>query len=177
MEVEILSPQGYCAGVTNAINMAKQAKKENLDKDVFVLGMLVHNKQVIDELSKDNITTIYDKNKSYNELIELIPNNSVIVFTAHGHDENLDKIAKEKNLIIYDATCSKVKRNLNRIKEAISQGRDVIYIGEKNHPESLAALSISNRVSLYDSNLNLSNNPNLKIYFEKWRNNNSGQGC
>ena len=161
MEVEILSPQGYCAGVTNAINMARLAKKEHLDKNVYVLGMLVHNKEVIDELTKENIITIYDKNKTYEELIKLIPNDSVIIFTAHGHDEKLDAIAKSKNLIIYDATCSKVKRNLIRIKEAINNNRDVIYIGEKNHPESLASLSISNKVSFYDKDLDLSklNNP------------------
>lgn len=156
MDVVILSPQGYCAGVTNAINMARLAKKEHIDKDVYVLGMLVHNKQVIDELAKENIITIFDKNKTYEELIQLIPNDSVIIFTAHGHDEKLDAIAKDKNLIIYDATCSKVKRNLIRIKEAISKDRDVIYIGEKNHPESLAALSISNKVSLYDNELDIS---------------------
>lgn len=156
MEVEILSPQGYCAGVTNAINMARLAKKEHSDKDVYVLGMLVHNKQVIEELAKENIITIFDKNKTYEELINLIPDNSVIIFTAHGHDEKLEKIAYSKNLIIYDATCSKVKRNLTRIKEAIINNRDVVYIGEKNHPESLASLSISNKVSFHDKDLDLS---------------------
>ena len=43
MKVEILKPKAYCVGVSNAIKMAKEARRDNPEKEVYVLGMLVHN--------------------------------------------------------------------------------------------------------------------------------------
>ena len=77
----------------------------------------------------------------------------MIIFTAHGHDEKLEKLAEQLGLIIYDATCFKVRSNLDKIKKEINDGHQVIYIGQKGHKESNAALSISNNVSLYDTQL------------------------
>ena len=91
MDVKILEPRGYCAGVNNAILIAIKAKQEHPNQDVYVLGMLVHNNQVVQNLESKGIMTAYD--------IKDIPEGSVIVFTAHGHDKKLDEIAKEKGLI------------------------------------------------------------------------------
>ncbi len=150
MKVTILEPQGYCAGVTNAINIALRAKLENQDKDVYILGMLVHNQKVINELTEAGITTLYRDGKSDEELLYSIPEESIVVFSAHGHKKNLDEIAKGKRFKVYDATCPKVLNNLNLIQREINEGHKVIYIGHKNHPEALAALSISPDVLFYD---------------------------
>ena len=58
MKAILVKPQGYCAGVMNAIKIAYLAKSENADKRVFVLGALVHNQTVIDELKNHNIETL-----------------------------------------------------------------------------------------------------------------------
>lgn len=150
MKVTILEPEGYCAGVTNAINIALKAKKENPTLDVYILGMLVHNQKVINELTNSGITTLYRDNKSDEELLYSLPDNSIVVFSAHGHKRNLDEIAKRKNFKVYDATCPKVRNNLKIISKEIEEGHSVIYIGHKNHPEALAALSISDKVFFYD---------------------------
>ena len=150
MEVTILKPQGYCAGVTNAIYIAYKAKEEHPNENVYILGMLVHNQIVIDELTNKGIITLYRDNKSDEELLYSLPDNSIVVFSAHGHKRNLDDIAQSKNFIVYDATCPKVLNNLNIIKEEVNSNHQVIYIGHKNHPEALAALSISDKVSFYD---------------------------
>ena len=145
MKVEILQPQAYCSGVNGAIQMAKQAKKDNPNKEVYVLGMLVHNNYVVRHLEDAGIKTI--------ESIEHIPNGQVIIFTAHGHKEELNAIAKAKNLIVYDSVCPKVLHNINLIKENISQGHQIIYIGQQGHPEAEACLSLSVNVILFHKNI------------------------
>ena len=148
MKVTILKPTGYCAGVNNAIRIAFKARQEHPILDVNVLGMLVHNQEVIALLEKNNIHTLVGNDPS--KLLESVKDGSVIVFTAHGHDEKLEEICHKKHLIIYDAVCGKVKYNLTFIKKAINDGHQVIYIGEENHPEAKAALSISDSVLFYD---------------------------
>lgn len=150
MEVTILKPQGYCAGVLNAIKIAFKAKEEHPHEEVYILGMLVHNQKVIDELTSKGITTLYRDNKTDEELLYSLKDGSVIVFSAHGHKHNLDEIAKDKKFIVYDATCPKVLNNLNLIEDEINNNHQVIYIGHKNHPEALAALSINEQVFFYD---------------------------
>ncbi len=145
MKVEILEPKGYCAGVKHAIELAFKARKDNPNKEVFVLGMLVHNNFVVKELENANIKIIDDINE--------IPNESVIVFSAHGHNEALDSIARSKNLIIYDAICPKVLRNIQIIKNELSKGHQIIYIGKEGHPEANACLSLSKKVILYTKNI------------------------
>lgn len=150
MEITVVEPQGYCAGVTNAINIALKARKDYPDRDVIVIGMLVHNQEVVSELGKAGISTFYDPNKTSEEMLKFIKSGSVVIFSAHGHDSKLDEIAKAKGLIVYDTTCPKVKNNLELIKKELSENHQVIYIGHKNHPEALAALSISKNVIFYD---------------------------
>ena len=145
MKVEILNPKGYCAGVNAAINIAHQARKDYPDKEVYVLGMLVHNNLVVKELEECGIKS--------SQNIEEIPDGSVIIFSAHGHKEELNEIAKKKNLVIYDSVCPKVLSNLNLIKENLAAGHEIIYIGQENHPEANACLSLSKKVILFHKNI------------------------
>lgn len=150
MKVTLLSPKGYCAGVTNAIKIAYQAKSEHPDVPVYILGMLVHNQIVIDELNNAGITTLHRESISDEALLESLDDGSVVVFSAHGHKKQLDELAKEKHFIVYDATCERVKHNLLIIEEELNNNHQVIYIGHKNHPEALAALSLGDNVFFYD---------------------------
>ncbi len=145
MKVEILKPAAYCAGVSRAISLAQQARLENPNKGVYVLGMLVHNNFVVKSLEKDNVKTVLDIND--------IPDGEVIVFTAHGHKESLDDVAKSKKLIIYDSVCPKVLSNIKLIKENLAKGHTIIYIGQEGHPEAEACLSLSKKVILYNKNI------------------------
>ena len=151
MNVSLIKPQGFCSGVTKAVSIAKKARQENLDKKVYVLGMLAHNQSLINDLYKEGIETLEDKDEI--AALKTLNRGDVIIFTAHGHDEKLEKLAEQLGLIIYDATCFKVKSNLDKIKKEINDGHQVIYIGQKGHKEANAALSVSNNVSLYDTQL------------------------
>ena len=150
MNVALIKPQGFCSGVTRAVQLAKQAKEEHPDKKIYILGMLAHNQSLIDDLTKDGFITLMGEEK---EEISSLKEGDVLIFTAHGHSEELDRLAESKGLVTYDATCFKVKDNLNKIKREISLGHQVIYIGQKGHKEANAALAVSNNVSLYDTQL------------------------
>lgn len=150
MEVALIKPQGFCSGVTRAVKLVHQAKEEHPDKTVYILGMLAHNQSLIDSLSNEGFVTL--EGNEFEEINKL-QKDDVLVFTAHGHDEKLDKLAKEKGLITYDATCFKVQDNLNKIKKEIEGGHQVIYIGQSGHKEANAALAVSDKVSLYDTKL------------------------
>ena len=148
-KVEMIYPQGYCAGVKNAISVAKESKDQYPDKNIFILGNLVHNQIVIKTLEKMGISTIPG---DFENALNNLPANSVVIFPAHGHDEKYDRIAKDKGLIILDAVCFKVKQNAAIIKDYVSKGHQVIYIGIDKHPETVACLSIDKKVRLYDIN-------------------------
>lgn len=150
MKIEILEPFGYCAGVERAMKMALEVKKANQDKEVVVLGMLVHNADALNELSKAGITTIYDENKSSVELIDKVDNKAIVILTAHGHSLAVEEELNRRNIVFIDATCPFVTLTENVIKKAVSENRDVLYLGKKNHPEANAALSISNKVHLIE---------------------------
>lgn len=153
MKVELIKPQGYCAGVMNAIKIAGQAKKEHPNKDIFVIGMLVHNEQVVKELDEQGIKTInLDKDDN---LPSTLKKGDIVIFSAHGHDEKLDEQAKNKSLIIYDCTCPIVRLNLQKIKDEVKRNHQIIYIGQKGHRETEAALSLSKNIALYDINSGL----------------------
>lgn len=151
MKVEVLEPKGYCSGVVNAIHIALRARKEHMNSKVYIFGMLVHNSYVTEMLSRNGIKTIETSSENILENASKVENGSVVVFTAHGHELFLDEIFTKKNCIIYDAVCPKVKINMNKIREKINSGYDVIYIGKNGHPEARAALSINDKVSLYDT--------------------------
>ena len=142
MKVTVLQPKGYCAGVARAISIALQARKEHQDKNVYVLGMLVHNHHVTNLLKNAQITIINDLND--------VEDQSVIVFNADGHTKEQYEMALKKNLIIYDAICPKVENNLKKIRQELSNGHQIIYIGQSHHQETQIALSVSSQVILYD---------------------------
>lgn len=150
MKVIRLEPYGYCTGVENAINIALETKRNNMNRTVCVLGMLVHNQDALQTLTKNGIRTIYEEGKSLEELIDLIPDNSIVILTAHGHSKEIEDKILDKQLEFVDATCPFVKQSMGVILHSATKDKDVFYIGKNGHPEALASLSISNKVHLID---------------------------
>ena len=147
MKIDIIQPSGYCFGVMNAINEAIKIKKNNPFNNVYVLGELVHNEDVISLLNNHDIHTLVVNNNE-EEILKKINTNDILIFSAHGHNEKLDELLKNKKITFFDTTCKNVRKNLDLIKENIDKG--IIYIGKENHAETKAAISISNKVILYD---------------------------
>ena len=96
MNVKRVIPSGYCKGVVNAIKLAKKTKENNKDKNVYVLGMLVHNSFVSDELAKLGIITLDDTNKSKQELLDEIDMGIEIkLYKNSGNEYSLDEWTNE----------------------------------------------------------------------------------
>lgn len=152
MKITAIKPRGYCYGVVNAINVVKEAVLKHPDKQVYVLGIIIHNKFIKEALDEIGVISLVDKNKSKRELLESI-DSGVIVFSAHGTSEELMSLAQSKNLIVYNAVCKDVVKTQDIVKEYLAKDYDVLYIGKAQHPESEAMLSISKNIKLI-SNLN-----------------------
>ena len=168
MIIHKLNPQGFCKGVINAIKLAKASVNDNnIKKPIYMLGALIHNEHIINELKDLGIIIIDEKNKSRLELLDLIPNGSgTIIISAHGVTDNIYLKIKEKGLDILDATCPYVSLVHKKVKEKIDLGYDILYIGAKSHPECEGVIDNSDKITLITSDLDIDNLDvkNDKIY-------------
>ncbi len=120
---------GFCYGVKRAMDLTIKLKEENPDKNVFILGELIHNNQVIENLRNLGINVIY----GIDEINE--PENSICVIRTHGATPQDINAIKEKGCKILDATCVDVKKVQEKAKSLIEEGYKLIIIGKINHPE------------------------------------------
>lgn len=132
MEVIVGKLAGFCPGVENAVNKAMNLLK-NKEK-IYCLGDIVHNENVIKSLMDKGIITVYN--------LDEIPNNSKVIFRAHGEAPNIYEEAKRKNLEIIDLTCGKVKAiHIKVEKERLNAF--IIVVGKKNHPETIGTIGFA----------------------------------
>lgn len=139
MKVIPITPRGYCKGVIRAISMAK--KYRDSQEPVTILGMIVHNQYVVDALEKMNIKTVDKKGASREDLVDLVDKGTVII-SAHGTSQSVIDKVLAKGLNVVDATCLDVIKTHDLIKEKISQGFEILYVGKSGHPESEGAVAI-----------------------------------
>lgn len=163
MIVKRVIPSGYCKGVIKAINLAKNTRLSFPNSKIYVLGNIVHNYYVTKMLSELNIITLDDTNISRIDLLDQI-DEGIVILTAHGTSDEVKSKAILKGLKVVDATCEDVNRTKEIINEHLMNDYDVIYFGKKNHPESNAIISLSNRIHLLT---NVSDIEKLDINNEK----------
>ena len=131
MKILVAKDAGYCFGVRDAV---KLAKKSGADYDeVYMLGDIVHNEQVVSDLSKKGSKVV--KN------LDEIPKDKPVLFRAHGTDPETWKAAQKKKLNIIDATCPLVTEIHEEIKSLEEEGRRTIIIGDHNHDEVVGIAS------------------------------------
>ena len=125
--------QGFCYGVSRSIEIVnKILDNPNTKKPIFLLGSLVHNKHVNDLFLEKGVLILDGCSRL--EMLDKIDKGTVII-TAHGASQNVFSKAKSKNLDIVDATCPYVTKTVEVIKEYVSKGYNLAYIGKMNHPE------------------------------------------
>ncbi len=129
MRVLVAEKCGFCHGVRNAISVAKEILAA--DDEVYSLGPIIHNKDVVDRLAKSGLTTVGD--------VQEIHSGTVLI-RSHGAAPAQIARLKEKGLNIVDATCVLVKRVQHIATELESDGYKVVIIGEENHPEVRAVV-------------------------------------
>jgi len=125
-EILLTEPRGFCAGVERAIGIVNRAI-EMFDEEIYVKHEVVHNKNVIEELTKKGVVFI--------ESLTEVPDKSILIYSAHGVSKEVTDIAQKKNLTIFDATCPLVTKVHFEIHKYARENVDVILIGHNGHPE------------------------------------------
>ena len=128
MKIFLAKDAGYCFGVRDAVNLAYDTAKNH--GDVYMLGTIVHNERVIDDLSKAGAKVV--------DSIDDVPKDKPLLFRAHGTSPELWDKAKKNNLKLIDGTCPLVTEIHHEIKRLNEEGRKIIIIGDHGHDEVVA---------------------------------------
>lgn len=125
-DIKLAKFAGFCYGVKRAVETVKKLKSENPDKNVFVLGELIHNTQVINELESLGIKTLTD-----------IPEqgDGICVIRSHGESPQVIEKIKQVGFEPVDLTCPDVKKVQQKAVELAKDGYFVVIVGKSEHPE------------------------------------------
>ena len=124
MEVVVGKLAGFCPGVAMTVEKANNILNEK--ENVYCLGEIVHNRQVVEKLENRGMKTVSS--------IEEIRDGANVIFRAHGEAKKIYDRAKEKNLKIFDLTCGKVKAIHIKVERENNKSF-IIIVGDKSHPE------------------------------------------
>ena len=122
MQVILAEHIGFCYGVKRAIKIAR----EHADGISCTLGPIIHNPQMVERLRAEGVGTV-DKISDMKE--------GTIIIRSHGVGPKVYAEAQARGLTLVDATCPHVKKAQHSAKKLVDEGRTVVIVGEKNHPE------------------------------------------
>ena len=145
---------GFCYGVKRAVDTVKKLKADNPDKNVYVLGELIHNTQVIQELDELGIKTI-------DELPE--KGEGICVIRSHGASPEVFENIKNAGFEIVDLTCLDVKKVQQQAIELAKEGYFLVIVGKSEHPEVVA---IKANAELWSENVVVASNPEILKQYE-----------
>lgn len=126
MEVLLSSPRGFCAGVVRAIDVVDICLRK-YGPPVYVKHQIVHNPYVVNDLERRGAITVED--------VDEIPEDSLVIFSAHGSPPEDFVKAKARNLKVIDAVCPLVTKVHNEAKKYRREGKKVVLVGHKGHQE------------------------------------------
>ena len=126
MQIILATPRGFCAGVERAIAIVERAI-EKFGAPIYVRHEVVHNKFVCDNLREKGAIFIDD--------LAAVPPGSTLIFSAHGVSKAVREEATARGLKIFDATCPLVTKVHLQVARMSKDGREIIMIGHKGHPE------------------------------------------
>lgn len=159
MEIVRAKHMGFCFGVLEAINICNSLKDKQGDK--YILGMLVHNKYVMEDMKAKGFKII-DEEAILNGT-DPLKEGDILVIRAHGTTKRIHEKLRQKKVKIYDATCIFVTRIKEEVDIANKDGYTVLFVGDKNHPEVKGIISYADRIEIFENleeaeKLNIDNN-------------------
>ena len=125
-KLSLANPRGFCAGVDRAIEIVNRAL-EMFGSPIYVKHEVVHNKTVVNDLKNRGAIFI--------EEISDVPDNSIVIFSAHGVSSKVEESVKARNLQFFDATCPLVTKVHMEVIRHGRADKDIILIGHEGHPE------------------------------------------
>ena len=133
MDVIKVTPRGYCYGVVDAMELARKAAKDPaVPRPIYIIGLIVHNRFAVDELTALGVTTLDGADRA--AMIEQV-NEGTVIFTAHGVSPLVKQRARERGLHVIDATCPDVTKTHDLVRDLVARDYLILYIGKKGHPE------------------------------------------
>ena len=128
MKITIAKDAGYCFGVRDAVNLAYKTAEEY--GEVYMLGDIVHNENVIHDLDKSGAKVVDDINE--------VPKDKPILLRAHGTKKDIWVETNKRKMNVVDATCPLVHEIHNEVKKLAEDGRQIFVIGDHGHDEVIA---------------------------------------
>lgn len=126
MEIRLANPRGFCAGVDRAIDIVNRAL-EVFEAPVYVRHEVVHNKFVVDDLRNRGAVFVKE--------LDEVPDDSIVIFSAHGVSKAVQDEAQRRELKVFDATCPLVTKVHMEVIRYSRDGRESVLIGHAGHPE------------------------------------------
>ena len=125
-QIKLANPRGFCAGVDRAIDIVNRAL-DVFGAPIYVRHEVVHNKFVVDSLR--------ERGAIFVDEVEQVPDDVILIFSAHGVSQAVRQEAEERGLQIFDATCPLVTKVHIEVTRYSREGRECILIGHEGHPE------------------------------------------
>ena len=126
MDIKLANPRGFCAGVDRAIDIVDRALVL-FGAPIYVRHEVVHNKFVVDNLRSRGAIFV--------EELSEVPDDVIVIFSAHGVSQAVRKEAKDRSLKVFDATCPLVTKVHFEVIKYSADGIDCVLIGHAGHPE------------------------------------------
>ncbi|MEZ8099802.1 4-hydroxy-3-methylbut-2-enyl diphosphate reductase [Vibrio bivalvicida] len=126
MKIKLANPRGFCAGVDRAISIVERAL-EMYQPPIYVRHEVVHNRFVVEGLKQRGAIFV--------EELHEVPDDNIVIFSAHGVSQAVRKEAKERDLTVFDATCPLVTKVHMEVARASRKHMEVVLIGHVGHPE------------------------------------------
>ena len=123
MEFIVAKSGGFCHGVKKAVDTALSVSPEN----TYIYGEIIHNPDVVKQIMDRGIKTV--------DSLEEVPDNATLIIRSHGVGRGIYEICQRRNIKIIDCTCEFVRRTQKIVDEKFREGKTIVIIGEKSHPE------------------------------------------
>ena len=123
MEIVVAKNGGFCRGVKKAVDTALTISPEN----TYIYGEIIHNADVVRQIADRGLTMVEDISK--------VPNGATLIIRSHGVGRHVYELCESRNIRIVDCTCDFVRRTQRIVDEKFKEGKTIVIIGEKSHPE------------------------------------------